>query len=135
MPADSFVVSAIIPATPEKIYRAWLSGKEHAAMTGGGATGSRRVGGRFIAWDGYIEGKNIELEPGKRILQTWRTSEFAADDPDSRVEVILTPAKDGTKVTLKHSDIPTGQGAGYRSGWAEHYFAPMKAYFNRKRSS
>ncbi len=132
MPTDSFQVSAIIPATPEKVYKAWLSGREHAAMTGGGATGSARIGGRFTAWDGYIEGKHVELEPGKRIVQTWRTSEFAAADPDSRLEVVLTPAKGGTKVTLKHSDIPAGQGAGYKSGWVEHYFEPMKDYFGGK---
>ncbi len=132
MATDSFVVSAVIPATPEAVYKAWLSGKEHAAMTGGAATGSARVGGKFTAWDGYIEGKNLELEPGKRIVQSWRTTEFSDDDPDSRLEVVLAPAKGGTKVTLRHSDLPKGQGADYKSGWVEHYFEPMKEYFGSR---
>lgn len=38
------------------------------------------VGEAFEAWDGDIQGKNIELDPPKRILQLWRTSEFEDDD-------------------------------------------------------
>ncbi len=130
---ESFEVSATIPATPERVYKAWLTGKEHTAMTGSRATGAARVGGKFTAWDGYIDGKNLELEPGKRIVQSWRTSEFADADPDSRLEIILTPARTGTKLTLRHSNIPAGQGAGYKSGWKDHYFDPMKEYFNSKK--
>ena len=129
---DSFEVSAVIPAAPQAVYKAWLSGKEHAAMTGGGATGSARAGGKFTAWDGYIEGRNLELRPGKRIVQSWRTSEFAEGDADSRLEVVLAPVKGGTKVTLRHSNIPAGQGSSYKSGWGEHYFGPMKEYFSKK---
>jgi uncharacterized protein YndB with AHSA1/START domain len=126
---ESFEISATIPATPERVYKAWLTGKEHAAMTGGGATGSARVGGKFTAWDGYIEGKNLELEANKRIVQSWRTSEFSDSDPDSRLEITLTPTKTGTKLTLRHSGIPDGQAASYKPGWKDHYFDPMKEYF------
>lgn len=128
---DSFIVSAVIPAAPERIYRAWLSGREHAKMTGGAATGSARAGGKFTAWDGYITGKNLELEEGRRIVQAWRTSEFPEDAPDSRLEVRLAPVKGGTKVTLAHSEIPKGQGTDYEGGWTEHYFSPMKEYFGK----
>jgi activator of HSP90 ATPase len=65
-------------------------------------------------------------------VQSWRTSEFAEGDADSRLEVLLAPVKRGTNVTLRHSNIPAGQGASYKSGWVEHYFAPMKEYFGKK---
>jgi hypothetical protein len=29
---------------------------------------SPRVGGKFTAWDGYIEGITLEMEPDKRIV-------------------------------------------------------------------
>ena len=51
-------------------------------MTGGDAEVSERVGAAYSAWDGYITGRNVELVPGRSIVQTWRTSEFADDDPD-----------------------------------------------------
>ena len=90
------------------------------------------MGGKYTAWDGYISGKTLELEPGKRIVQSWRSTEFPADAPDSRLEVELSPVKTGTRVTLKHSNLPAGSSAEYRKGWIDFYFTPMKKYFSGK---
>ena len=70
-----FTVSDVIPASPDEVYRAWLSSEGHSEMTGGAANASDEVGASFDAWDGYIEGKNVDLEPGRRIVQSWRWSE------------------------------------------------------------
>jgi activator of HSP90 ATPase len=129
MKLESLTVSAVIPAAPNVIYKAWMSGKEHAAMTGSGASVVAKVGGKYTAWDGYISGKTLELEPGKRIVQSWRSTDFAEGAPDSRLEVVFTSARGGTKVTLNHRDLPTGSVAEYRKGWLDFYFKPMKAYF------
>lgn len=128
-----FTVSAVIPAPAKDIYDAWLNGREHAAMNGGGpATGSAKVGGKFTAWDGYISGRNLALVPGKRIVQAWRTTEFAKDDPDSQIELTFKKSARGTRVTLTHSNVPDGHDS-YRTGWKSHYFAPMKKYFGAKK--
>ena len=125
-------MSTTLPATPERVYKAWLSGKEHAAFTGGQkATASTKVGGKFTAWDGYISGKNLELDEPSRILQSWRSTEFPEGHPDSTLEVKLDPHKQGTKITFIHSGIPAGQSAAYKEGWEDFYFAPMKEYFGR----
>jgi activator of HSP90 ATPase len=97
-------------------------------MTGSPARVSARPGGRFTAWSGYISGKNLKLVPGKRIVQAWRTTEFAATDPDSQIDIELEPTPHGTRLALHHTNIPAGQ-SDYRSGWNECYFAPMKEYF------
>ena len=123
-----FTVSEVFPATPRAVYDAWLDGKRHAQMTGGAATGSAKAGTAFTAWDGYVRGRNLELDPGKRIVQSWRTSEFADDDPDSMITLTLKPVAGGTKLTLLHTRIPDGQ-TGYKKGWLDYYFAPMKDYF------
>lgn len=125
----AFTVSATIPASPKAIYDAWLDGKQHGLMNGGGkATGSTKVGGKFTAWDGYINGRNLELVPGKRIVQSWRTTQFTDKDSNSQIAVTLAKVAGGTKVTLRHSNVPDGHD-GYKSGWKTHYFEPMKAYF------
>ena len=100
-------------------------------MTGSPAKVEPRVGGTFTAWDGYITGKTLELKPYSRIVQAWRTSEFADKDPDSRIEVLIEPAEGGSKLTLKHTSIPKGQAESYESGWEESYFAPMREYFGK----
>jgi uncharacterized protein YndB with AHSA1/START domain len=125
-----FSVSATLPASARVIYEAWLDGRRHGRMTGGGrATASTRVGGKFTAWDGYISGKNLELVPGKRIVQSWRTTQFTDADADSEIALTLEKARTGTKVTLRHSNVPDGHD-GYKSGWKTHYFEPMIRYFS-----
>ena len=125
-----FTVSDVIPAKPREIYDAWLDSRAHSKMTGGKAVTSSEVGAAFTAWDGYISGTNLELAPGMRIVQSWRTTEFAKADPDSRITVTLKPVKSGTRLTLLHAGVPDGH-TGYRTGWGESYFAPMKAHFSK----
>lgn len=130
--SDSFSLSAFIPASPLQVYAAWLDGDQHTEMTGGAAHSEPVVGASFDAWDGYIHGRNLELEPGRRIVQAWRSTEFPDDAPDSRIELLLEPEGEGTRVTLRHSEIPTGQAESYEKGWHEHYFTPMREYFIRR---
>jgi hypothetical protein len=127
---NGFRIKTTLPADPKAIYKAWLSGREHAAMTGAGATASQKVGGRFTAWDGYAFGRNLKLKPHWCIVQSWRTTEFADTDPDSRLELCIHPKRNGaSELVLIHTDIPRDQIAGYRGGWVDYYFKPMRAYF------
>ncbi len=127
---DSFEISTVLTASTQRVYEAWLSSGEHSAMTGGAAQIDPTLGGKFSAWDGYITGITLELKPYRRIVQSWRTAEFPADAPDSRLEITLEEDADGTRLTLKHSEIPAGQGSAYESGWVDNYFDPMKDYFS-----
>jgi activator of HSP90 ATPase len=128
---ESFEVSAVISASPAELYDAWLDGDRYSAMTGGEATGRLQFGAEHSAWGGYITGRNIELDHGRRILQSWRTTEFPEGSPDSLVEVILAEVGTGTKVTLRHSEIPDGRANSYETGWSEHYFEPMMTHFGQ----
>ena len=85
----TFTLTATIPASPEEIYQAWLDSIGHSEMTGGEATTSDEVGAEVSAWDGYISGRNLELVPGERIVQSWRTSEFGDEEEDSVITVVL----------------------------------------------
>src|SRR4030042_1644330 len=127
--AIEFLVSSLFPVPPQELYDAWMSSKGHSGMTGSPATVSAVVGDAFEAWDGYIHGKNLELVPAKRIVQSWRTSEFSPDEPDSRIEITLEPIGDTTKLTLKHTGLPP-HGGQYEQGWVEAYFDPMQEYFS-----
>jgi uncharacterized protein YndB with AHSA1/START domain len=130
MATESIHVSALIPARPEAVYDAWLSSELHARMTGGGAQIEPYVGGAHRAWDDYISGKTLELDPGKRIVQSWRTLQFPADSGDSQIAVTFEDEGGHTRVKIAHTDIPEGQGASYQSGWDVHYFSPMIAWFS-----
>ena len=128
-----FRLSRDLPATPQAVYDAWLDSAAHGAMTGSEAKIGKNVGDRYTAWDGYISGKTLELAPGRRIAQSWRTTEFDSKDPDSTIVVDLEPTKNGTQLTLTHRGVPNGQTSYENGGWRDFYFAPMQAYFEDER--
>ena len=128
--ADAFQLEMIVPAEPPRVFSAWLDAKEHAAFTGGGeAVVEPWTGGRFIAWDGYIHGILLGVDQGRRVVQTWRTSEFPPDARDSRLVVEFEAARGGTRVILRHTDLPPSQAKRYEKGWVEHYLKPLARYF------
>ena len=49
------------------------------------AVASTEPGAAFTAWDNYIWGRNLVLDPNRRIVQSWRTTQFHTDDPDSQI--------------------------------------------------
>jgi len=126
---ESLKMSVTLPVKADKLYKAWLTSKEHAAFTGGAAKVSSKVGGKFTAWDGYISGKNTELKANKKIVQTWRTSEFPEDAPDSILEIDFEEKNGKTKLNLYHYNLQKGDAKKYRNGWRDYYFEPMKQYF------
>ena len=109
-----------------------MSSAGHSAMTGADAEIDRSIGGAYEAWNGYITGRTVELEPDRRIVQTWRTSEFDDSHPDSQIEVLLEPIDEGTRVTIRHTNVPDGQLDYEQGGWQESYFDPMGEYFSQR---
>ncbi len=129
------MVSDVIPAAIERVYRAFLSSEEHSAMTGSTAVASDEVGGALSAWEGYIHGTNLVLEPFTRIVQSWRAADFPADAADSTLEIVLVPKGPHTQITLMHTNLPDGMGGGFTEGWQKFYLAPMHAYFTSRVSA
>jgi len=114
---------------PEVIYKAWLNSEEHTKMTGGLAICSNEPKGKFTAWDGYISGVNISLIENEKIVQSWRTTDFKKTDMDSELIIDLEETGEGCLLTLSHLNIP-GEQSNYKQGWIDHYFNPMKKFFN-----
>jgi activator of HSP90 ATPase len=126
---DTIKVSTVFPVNAKRLYEAWLDSKEHTDFTGSKATINPSIGGAYTAWDKYISGKTLVLQPYSRIVQSWRTTEFHDSYPDSTVEVFFEKSDNGTKLTIVHSNIPNGDGKKYEDGWKEFYIKPMKEYF------
>ncbi|MBM3136847.1 MAG: hypothetical protein FJZ98_01525 [Chloroflexi bacterium] len=122
-------VYKIFLVKPSQLYKDWISSIGHSAFTGSPAVIDPKVGGNFTAWDGYIWGVTLELEQDKRIVQSWRTTEFPTQASDSRIELFFEPFNGGTKFTIRHSNIPDGQSDGYEAGWEDYYFKPMQEYY------
>jgi len=131
MNTDKFELTHEFPVSSGRVYRAWLSSDEHSAFTGGEASIENIEGSTYTAWDEYIDGEILELEPGKRILQTWKATDFPSKAEYSFLELLFEDIEGGCKLTLYHWNIPEGLGKSYEKGWVEHYFTPMTAYFEK----
>ena len=120
--------SITFKASPHDVYEALMDSKKHAAFTGGKASVSRKVGGKYSAYDNYITGKNLELVPDKKIIQSWRAVDWA-EGVISTITFKLTPIPGGTRLDFTHADVPEGTEEEFTQGWIDNYWEPMKVFF------
>ncbi|MFQ6010609.1 MAG: SRPBCC domain-containing protein [Nitrososphaerales archaeon] len=119
----------LVHANPEEVYDAFLNARKHSEFTGSKATCNPKVGGKFTAWDGYIFGKTIRLEKGRKIAQHWQTTEWPKGYPWSTVEFSFRKKGKYTEVALVHTNVPAEQAASYADGWKEYYWDPLQEFF------
>jgi activator of HSP90 ATPase len=129
----TIIQKVVISASPEEVYDAFIDPRKHSEFTGSEATCDPTVGGKFTAWDGYISGKNLELEKGKRIVQEWITAEWPKGYPSSILELTFRRVKGGTQVRMVHSRVPVEQADNYRQGWVDNYWELLKEYFQKRK--
>ena len=126
--------SATFPATPHQVYEALMDSRQHSAFTGDKAHISREVGGAITAFDGYVSGKNVELIPDQKIVQTWHASDWPAGH-ESRVTFLVAPVAAGTRLRFTHHNVPDDQYDSIKQGWIDNYWTPLKATFRKAKAS
>lgn len=118
-------------ATPDQVYRALMDSTEHSAFTDAPAEVSADEGGACSWYGGVITGRNIELIPGKRIVQVWRAKNWD-EGVYSVVKYELVADGKKTQVVLDHTGHPDGTGEHLASGWHDRYWKPLEAYLGKR---
>jgi activator of HSP90 ATPase len=116
-------------AHPERLYNAILDQKQFAAFSGLPATIDPAPGGAFKQFGGQIEGRNIELVPGQRIVQAWRPTPWGPG-VYSLAHFEFHPRAEETTLVFDHTCFPAGDYDGLDSGWHEHYWEPLRKYLS-----
>jgi activator of HSP90 ATPase len=116
---------ATFKASPHEVYEALMASRKHSKFTGSKASISRKVGGKFTAYDGYIEGINRELVPDQKIVQSWRGSDWP-EGHYSTATFALKRIGNGTRLTFTQTDVPEDQYEPISQGWRDYYWTPMK---------
>jgi len=96
------------------------------AWTGDKVEMSTEPGSEFSMWDGSIEGKNLEFEQDRKIVQQWY---FGDQTEESIVTILLHPHKKGTSAELRHTNIPDEDFDDLVEGWNDSYFGELREYF------
>ncbi|MDA3781317.1 MAG: SRPBCC domain-containing protein [Bacteroidales bacterium] len=126
---DNIKLSVTLPVEAKTIYNAWFDREAHSSFSKGKADIQKKVGSKFTAGDGFIEGEISKMVLGKQIVMSWRTTEFPEGSEDSQLTVNFEKLPNGTKVIVVHENLPEDEGKKYRKEWKDNYFTPMKAYF------
>jgi activator of HSP90 ATPase len=116
-----------INARPEAVYDLLLDSTRFTEMTGGrAAVISREEGGRSTMFGGDIAAHNVELVPGKRVVQAWRPVRWP-EGHYSLVRFELTPEGKGTKLVFDQIGYPEEDFDMLNGGWPKMYWEPMSA--------
>ena len=123
--------SVMFRASPHSVYEALMDSRKHARFTGAKAKISRKANGKFSAYDGYIEGINLDLVPDKKIVQSWRGSDWP-EGHYSKATFSLKKMRNGTRLTFSQRGVPNQDYLDMRRGWHDYYWKPMKEMLEEK---
>ena len=117
----------LIKCAPHEIYEAFMDSKIHSKFTESKAKISREIGGSYSVFEGGLNGKNVELIPDKKIVQTWRSEgENWPKGYYSIITLILEPVDTGTMIKFTHINVPEGAYESVKEGWDTYYWEPLK---------
>jgi len=116
------------PTAPHNVYETLMDSKKISQFSGEKAVVSRKAGGKFSVFGDWASGKNLELVADKKIVQSWRASDWP-EKVYSKVTFRLTKTKKGTKLAFTQTGVPSEMVRDIILGWKDYYWKPMRAMF------
>lgn len=117
-----------IHASPARVFEALMNEKKHAAFTGEPARISRKAGSAFRCYGTYITGITLEVVPGKRIVQAWRSRDWPRGHYSIVTFALSKMAGGRTRLRFTQVGVPASDYARKNAGWRTHYWEPLKRY-------
>jgi activator of HSP90 ATPase len=116
----------ILSATPEEVFAALTNPATIQLWSGDPAIMSTEPGSEFSLWEGNIEGKNLEFEKDKKIVQQWY---FGDQKEKSIVTMKLFSDKNKTSLELRHTNIPDDDYENIVDGWNNVYLGSLIEFY------
>jgi uncharacterized protein YndB with AHSA1/START domain len=69
---------ATFPVAPERVYELLTNGAKLGEVTSRPGKGGGSAGAYFSLFDEWLEGRQIELVPGERVVQAWRFTDWGS---------------------------------------------------------
>ncbi len=130
-----YTVRVVIDASPASVFRALTDARQFRAWSGQAGRAPKRIGGAFSWFDGWVTGRVLAFEEGKRLSVTWSVSEWPKDTRASIVKMVFTGTSKRTVVRLQHTGLPNArESASHKKGWEEFVFGPMRAHLAGRRA-
>jgi activator of HSP90 ATPase len=125
--------TVVLPAPAATLYDMYMDPEVHGEFTGAPAKISDVAGSAFEAFGGLLLGTTLQVIKSRLIVQSWRSVNFAEDDPDSTLIISFTSEDDdGGRIDLVHLDVPEEDYQGVAGGWESRYFEPWLSYLQEQ---
>ena len=91
---------------------------------------SAEPGSPFHAFGGSLSGTMLVTIASRLVVQSWRSTNFNPDDPDSTLILTFVPEGDGShgRIDLVHIDVPEVDYQSVAEGWEKYYWTPWRRY-------
>jgi activator of HSP90 ATPase len=119
----------LLPAPPEEVYLGLTKAQSIQLWTGAEVEFEEEAGTEFSLWDGDIVGKNLEFDPGKKIVQQWY---FGEENEPSIVTIKLHLDKKGTSLEFVQTNIPEEDYKEFTEGINEYYLGGLADFFEEE---
>jgi len=116
-----------LPALPDQVYIALTNEATIQLWTGEPAVMKAVPGAEFSLWDESITGRNLEFDPGKKIVQEW----FFGERPEKSIVTIkFFDEKGSTSMEVRQTNIPDEDYDNIAEGWVNSYAGALIEFFN-----
>ncbi|MCE9599107.1 MAG: SRPBCC domain-containing protein [Spirochaetia bacterium] len=127
------IFSELIRAPIGEVYKALTTARLMDDWGGGPARFQARPGGKWSLWDGIMHGVVKDVQNPNRIAFTLREIHWHERDLDSLVSIQLTEIERGTRIELRHSNLPSRKvRQHHEEAWGDVYLGPIKAFLESK---
>lgn len=121
-------------ASPRELFAIYLDSKKHGAAIDDRVTISRKIGSRFAAFGGMLQGRTLMIVPNRMIVQSWRGNSWRKGDADSILLLLFSKAGRGGQIELIQANVPSHTHTRIKEGWPKHYWTAWKTYLKNRRS-
>ena len=113
----------LIAGSLEDVWKALTDPNLIRTWSGADATFRAEPGADYSLWGGDIRGRVLEVEPGVRLVQSWKPDDYP---DDSLVTFLLKPSDHETEVSLTHENVPDWDYDDTNQGWDIYYLGAIK---------
>jgi activator of HSP90 ATPase len=124
----------LFAASPRELFAIYLDSHKHGAAIDDKVTISRKIGSRFAAFGGMLQGRTLMIVPNRMIVQSWRGNSWRKGDADSILILLFSKADRGGQIELIQANVPSHTHTRIKKGWPKHYWSAWKTYLKNRRS-
>ncbi|OAD78402.1 hypothetical protein PHYBLDRAFT_107242 [Phycomyces blakesleeanus NRRL 1555(-)] len=111
-----------------ELYNTLLDPGRASIWSRGPAKISDKVGTKFEFFNGNVTGEILELEIGKKIVESWRLKSWP-EGHYSTVTLTLEQSSDCVKLHMQQTGVPVGEEELTRNNWNGYYWRAIKETF------